>query len=181
DGHDDLARARGDTGPVAVLEPQLLPDTRGDIERVFPVDLPQPGILRAPGVIHRHRPLGECMEGEAVVRFLTEWRIPYRQRIHRLFQPSPQVFGRLAVAMPLGGPPEPLQGLAPEREEVWQRFVEESKAYRPILIGDVPGFEEARLLRHGRDAESAVRDIAVQLVGVRGAASRPASVAAPAH
>src|SRR3546814_7008375 len=48
-----------DRDPVVVLDPQTRAERPAHVELVVAVDLPQPRILRAPGVVHGHRPLGD--------------------------------------------------------------------------------------------------------------------------
>ena len=86
DGDGDLAGGGGDAGPVAVLEAVRLPDGGGQVERVRAVDLAEPCVLAAPGVVHRHGALGERVdrEGRGVGEAVGEGRVPDRERVHRL-------------------------------------------------------------------------------------------------
>ena len=61
------------------------------------------------------------------------------------------------------------------------RLVVEAQRNGPVLIGAVPRLEERRLLRHLDLKETAILDIARDLVGIRRAAPHPRPVTAKAH
>ena len=164
--HHDLAMGRGHPRPIALGKAVRLPDLRRNIERVPPVDLPQPGVLRPPGMVHRHRPLGQGVDGKALVR-LGKRRIPDRQRVHRLGIARLQMLRRRQPVLALGGQLEPAQRFAPEREQVRRRLVVQPDLDGPILIGRVPRLVELRLVRDVGNPEAAVLLVFLDLVRVR--------------
>ena len=87
------------------------------VQPVLAMDLAQPGVLRAPGMIHRHRPLGDRVEREGVRADLAllERDVPERQGIEIGLHPRPVVVRRLHRAMALGSEAEFLQDLAVEQ------------------------------------------------------------------
>ena len=73
-----------DPDPVAVGEAERRAPARWHVEAVLAGDLAQPGVLRAPRVVHVHRPLRDARAAEMssrVDRCFLERRIPERQRI----------------------------------------------------------------------------------------------------
>ena len=93
-----LAPLALDPAPAAVGDAGALRGQRIDVQVVVAVDLAQPGVLRIPRVVHRHRPLRDRVEriGGEVGRGLFERRVPERQRIEVGVDALAQMLGRLA-------------------------------------------------------------------------------------
>ena len=169
--------------PVAFREAERVPEPARHIERVLPVDLAQPGVLAAPGMVHRRGALGDGVEGifGRIDEAFLEGRIPDGQRRHGLHQPVAQMLGRLVVAAAEGGGAEAGERFAIELEGVVLGRVGEADLHGEIGPGGVPGLEIGGLLGNLRRPESAVFDVARDLVGIGRAAAVAAAVAAPAR
>ncbi len=79
----DAAVMRGHPHPVAVDEAELVADRTRHEQHVLRVDLPQPGVHRAPGMVHRRGPLGDGVQRIFVpvdLRLL-ERLVPVGQRV----------------------------------------------------------------------------------------------------
>ncbi|KUP94251.1 hypothetical protein TRIHO_08640 [Tritonibacter horizontis] len=163
--HGDGAVGRGDTGPVAIAQAVGAHQFCRHIKRVVAMDLAQPGVLAAPGVIHGHRPLGEGIDRKARVA-LRVGLVPDRQRCHGVLDAGAQVVGGLALAVAFGGQLEFAQRFDVELEQVGLRGVEQAKIDCPVLIGHVPGFVIAGLFGDVFDEKAAVVDIPLELVRI---------------
>ena len=64
--HFNSPGAAFDPDPIVMHQAQRLGLAARHVQLVGAVDLPQPGIHRAPGMVHRHRPLGDGGEVEAL-------------------------------------------------------------------------------------------------------------------
>ena len=102
--------------PVVVFEARLFGDGFGNIEPIGTVNLPEPGILGAPGMVHGHGTLGDRVKGIGLRagRRLVQRLIPERQRIEVGLDTVPLALGRDVVPVAAGGEPELLQRLAVE-------------------------------------------------------------------
>ena len=179
--HLDHARRRGDARPVPFGKAVLLPDLCRQIQVIAPVNLPQPGVLRPPGVIHRHGALCKRMQGKACRRVIAKRRVPDRQRVHCQPDPGAQGIGRLHMPMPFGSQLKPAHRFGIDGKQIGLRGFKEPHLHRPILIGRVPGLEIAGLFRNMRLKEAAIGDIGRNLIGVRRAAPHGIASAAKAH
>ena len=96
--------------------PRLFRDGFGNIEPIGSMNLPKPGILGAPGMVHGHGTLGDRVKGISlrVGRRLVQRLIPERQRIKVGLDTVPLALGRDVVPVAAGGEPELLQRLAVE-------------------------------------------------------------------
>ena len=86
-----------DPHPATVLDPRFAGSPGVYVQEVVGVNLPQPGVLRIPGVVHRHRPLGNRIEWVLVqIGYLSLQRLRVeRQGIKMSFHALAQVVRRL--------------------------------------------------------------------------------------
>src|SRR6185369_491526 len=163
-----LAVRAFDPDPIAVAEAQALAQLARDEQGIARLDLPQPGILPAPGMIHVHRALGDRVQHVTfAVGRRAERRIPARQRVEPLGDARAQMLRRLTRAVAFGRELELAQGLGIKLQHDLLRLVEETARDRPfeeIAVGEAI---EARLLRNLSPPEAAILDIAVELPAVR--------------
>ncbi len=136
------------------------------------MDLAQPCVLAAPGMVHRSRALGEGVQRELFSRYLLLLKrlVPDWQRIKVVLDPLPQMIGRLTFAFTFGAQLELAHRLNIQLEKIWLFLVEQADLHRPFLIGLVPRFEVQRLFRDVVNPEAAIVDILLDLVRVRIAA-----------
>src|SRR5262245_51748445 len=122
--------------PVAIVQIPFFAARTGKIEPVAPEDLPEPGILRAPGMIHRDRPLCDRMKGKLamVAQALFERLMPAGQRIEITRDAFAMRLGRLDGAMALCRQAEFLQGLEIELKDHGLRPADEAEGRRPFEI-----------------------------------------------
>ena len=132
------------------------------------VDLPQPGVLTTPGMIHRHRALGQRMNGVlfGIHMAVLKWGVPDWQWIECGFNLFSQMIRRLPVAMAFGGQLKAAHRLDIELKKIGLGAVIQAHLDRPILIFIVPRFIVMCPVRYMFDKKAAVFDIAVQLVFV---------------
>src|SRR3954463_10198721 len=78
---------------------------------VLPEDLAQAGILRVPGMVHLHRPLGDCVQRKAVAvdALALEGRVPDRQWVEIALDARSVLLGRLPRTVALRRQSEALQ------------------------------------------------------------------------
>ena len=133
------------------------------------MDLPQPGIHRTPGVIHRHRPLGDGGKGEVVqvLAFVFQRRVPDGQRVAIARHPRAQRRRRLAFPMPFRREAEFLQGLRPDLQDHLIGVGDQPHRLGAVQIGLVGVLEPLLFGRQVIAPEAAIVDVALQLVGVR--------------
>src|SRR5690606_7603244 len=100
------------------------------------MDLPQPGILCAPAMVHHHRSLRDRVQREVLIpeRGLLERRIPDRQWIEIGPDAIALGIGWLCAAMPFGGQAEFLHRLAVELQRELLDAIDEAHADRPLEI-----------------------------------------------
>src|SRR5262249_59656506 len=73
----DAAGAAADPHPIVVIDTKLGGTRPVQVQPVGAMDLAQPGVLRAPGMVHGHRPLRDGKEREITLAVgALEWRIP---------------------------------------------------------------------------------------------------------
>ena len=153
------------------------------IQPVAAVDLAQPWVHRAPGVIHGRRSLGDGVQREIRLGVgCLERRVPERQRIeiraHALAMPP----GRLHRAVALRRQAELLQLLAVQLQDDRLGLLDEAHGARVLQIRSIGMLVEARFGYQLALPETAVLDVALQLLGVGLAATRLAAIgAAPAR
>jgi hypothetical protein len=89
---------RFDPDPVVVLDTSNARGVRIHVEQVVRVNLPQPGVLRIPGVVHRHRPLRDRRQRILVLvgRLPFQRVVVERQRIEEGLDALGQMCRRLA-------------------------------------------------------------------------------------
>ena len=168
--------------PVVVLKSFELGLGAVHIEPVAGMDLAQPRILRAPGMIHRHRPLGDREERVGVLAAILgfERPVPGRQRIEIACDAGPVFLGWLDIAMAERRQPETLQRLAVELQHDLVGRSDPAHAggvFQIVLVGVLV---IALIFGEFVAPETAVFDIAVKLVRVgRAGAVAVAGLAAP--
>ena len=177
----DAPGAADHPDPVVIDDAQFPGRGAGHIEAVGAVDLAQPGVLRAPGMIHRHRPLGDGVQGVIARQIFFEGRIPDRQGIEVFLDAGAVLVRRLDRPVALGGEAEALHLLQVKLAD--DRLVVDDEAHLDG-IGQIVAVDVAEVLDPGRQflaPEALVLDVAVQLIGVGFAIAGLVSVgAAPA-
>src|SRR5215211_8491795 len=91
--------------PIAIDETELIGTCVAHIKPIAVDDLAEPGVLRAPGMIHRHGSLRDRMQWKFLVitRALLERFIPEGQGIEELGYPAAVDGGRKNAAVPFAG------------------------------------------------------------------------------
>src|SRR3984893_16692014 len=85
----ELAVAALDPDPVLILDSQLHRNIAMQVNPVFRKDLAEPGILRAPRMVHRHRALSDRVERETLLvnECLFDRLVPDGKRLHETLAP----------------------------------------------------------------------------------------------
>ena len=129
------------------------------------MDLPQPSVLAAPRMIHRHRPLGQGMDGIFFGVHMAVFKrgIPDWQWIECGFYLFSEMIRRLPVAMAFGGQLKAAHRLDIELKQIGLGAVIQAHLDRPILIFIVPRFIVMCPVRYMFDKKAAVFVIDVQI------------------
>ena len=153
------------------------------VQEIARRDLPQPGILRTPGVVHERRSLRHCRQGEVDGRGLRAFEgfVPDWQRIE-IGGDALAVFIRwLSWAVAKRSQAEFLQGFRIQLQRHRIGVGNEAHAHRPVQVIAIGHLVVTPRVRHFRAPESTVGDVALQLVGIgRALAVLVAFGAAPA-
>ncbi len=184
DLNPDLAMPAFDPDPVILTDAEIAGRGAVHVEPVVAVDLAQPGVLRAPGVVHGHGALGDGVKrkGRLVVALVLEGRIPEGQRVEIGLHPRPLRLGWLDRAMAASGQAKALQDLAVDLEDDRLGPLDEATLGGVVEIGLVGVLEVTRRRWDLLVPEAVVGDVALELAGVGRALADGASVlAAPAH
>ena len=116
-------------------------DLRIDVEGVVRVDLSQPGVLRVPRVVHRHRPLRDRVERELreIGALRLQRLVIERQRIEVGLDPLAQVVGRLPRdPLALRREAELLEHFRVEMDQDRLGVALDPRALRPLEVALVP-------------------------------------------
>ena len=180
----DAAVAADHPHLLAVLDVQRLRRLAVDVKRVAAVDLAQPGVMRPPALVHRHRPLGHRVQRifAAVRGLVLQRRPPHRQRIETVLDTPAQRIGRLHRAEPLRGETEFLQRLGVNLQDDLLRLADKSHGGGVFEIFPVGMAEIALVVGQAVLPESLVLHVTLELrrIGPPGA-MRLAAGAAPAR
>ena len=117
-------------------------------------------------MIHRHRPLGDGVQGVIAGQIFFEGRIPEGEGIEVFLDAGAVHFGRLDRSVALGGEAEGLHLLAVKLAN--DRGVIDDEAHLDG-IGQIVAVDVAEVLDAGRQflaPEALVLDVAVQLIGI---------------
>ena len=142
------------------------------------VDLPEPRVLRAPAVIHRHRPLREGVQRKALVPLdhVSRRRIPEGQGIEIGLNARAMLLGRSQGAVAAGGKAHLLDRLAVELEDRGRGGEAESLFQRPLDVVAVDMAVVAHVLGQVMRMKAAVGDILLELARIDVALGEVATV-----
>ena len=156
-----------------------------DEQVVVAVNLAQPGILRVPGVVHRHRALGDCVERvfDGVGGLFFQRHVIKRKRVEvGLYALAQMVRRLLAGTFALRRAPKALQKLGVDVNDDRVLVAPYACFLRPLHIAQVPVAHVLVFRRHLVMEHAVVLLVHVPLLGVGLAAHRFfTALAAPAR
>ena len=159
----------GDPDPVAIADAERPGGLAMDVQPVLAGDLAQPRILRAPRVVHVHGALGDGVQRvvAAIDHALLEGRVPQGQGVGVGGDARAVALGRANGAMALARQLELLQRLRVDLHDDRGRAGDEAHLAGPVQVPLVRIAVIPVPIGEPVLPEAAVRDVALDLIGVR--------------
>src|SRR6516162_8084802 len=167
-GDTDAALTARQPYPVVLCQAQRPPGRPVDEQSVVAEDLPQPSILRVPGMVHLHWPLRHRVQRKAPTfapRFL-ERRVPKRQRVEIGRDPLAMCLGRHHLPVPAAGEAEALKRLDIELQYDRLGSIDESHRNRGFEISLVGVLEIPLVFGQLMLPKATICDVALELTRI---------------